>query len=470
MKLEFLAAVLIYAGLLLGAGLLFPRKASSLESFFLGSRRLGAARIAFSLCAAWIGAASLLVSTDQAYREGLSAYWIIGLPAVATLLLFLPLTRAVRNLGGSTIPDLMEARYGPAARPVTTVLIVWYMMALAASQMVAAGNFLKTFLGLPYLPSLAVAAAVVMAYAVAGGFLAVVRTHAVQFFLLVSGAAALVVSLALRSPWAEVKTAALRLGRSDYFDFLAHGGRNALIALSFVLAWTISPIAWQRIQAARTGASARFGLAAAAAVLALFYGGVVLSGMLFLPLFPGTAPSGPLVSEFVATQAGPLVGGLIFIAVLAAILSTMDAAVNAGAFTLAGDLVRYRRARGPAAHPLALGRAATLFVGVLAFLVATRFQDILKTLGLASEIMAEGLFVPGLAAVLMKRRAPLAGLLSLAAGGTYALLGFLAGAGLFSWPLPAWPFSLPLGLLLSAGGFVLGFVLEGARRRRGAGA
>ena len=470
MKLGFLAAVLVYAGLILGAGLLVRKKPGSLDSFFLGSRHLGPARIAFSLCAGWIGAASFLVSTDQAYREGLSAYWIIGLPSVVTLLLFLPLTRAVRNMGGSTIPDRMEARYGPAARPVTTVLIVWYMTALAASQMVAAGNFLKAFLGLPYLACLAAAAAVVLAYAAAGGFLAVVRTHAIQFFLLISGAVALVVSLTLRSPWAAVKPAAARLGRAGYFDFLAHGRRNGLIALSFVLAWTISPIAWQRIQAARSEASARFGLTAAAAVLALFYGGVVLAGMLFLPLFPGAAPAGPLVSEFIASRTGPLLGGLIFVAVLAAILSTMDAAVNAGAFTLAGDLVRYRRAGGPVARPVALGRAATLLVGALAFLLATRFQDILKALGLSSEIMAEGLFVPGLLAVLMKRRAPLAGLLSLAAGGTYALLGFLAGAGLLSWPLPAWPDSLPLGLALSAGGFVLGLVLEKLKARPEAGA
>ncbi len=470
MKIEFLAAVVLYAGLILGAGLFFRKTPASLESFFLGARRLGPFRIAFSLCAAWIGAASFLVSTDQAWLEGVSAYWIIGLPAVATLLLFLPLTRAVRGLGGSTISDFMERSYGPAARPVTTVLIVWYMTALAASQMVAVGTFLKAFLGLPYLTCLAAAAAVMLAYAAAGGFLAVVRTHAVQFFLLIAGAAALVVSLSLRSPWASVGPAAARLGRTGYFDFLAHGGRNALIALSFVLAWTISPIAWQRIQAARDEASARLGLTAAAVALALFYAGVVLAGMLFLPLLPGGAPAGPLVSEYIAARTGPLLGGLVFVAVLAAILSTMDAAVNAGAFTLAGDLVRYRRSGGPPARPVALGRAATLLVGGLAFLMATRFEDILKALGLASEIMAEGLFIPGLAAVLGIRRVPLAGLLSLAAGGTYALLGFLAGAGLLSWPLPVWPRSLPLGLLLSAGGFSLGLVLEKLRARRGAGA
>jgi SSS family solute:Na+ symporter len=466
MKIGFLLAVLLYAALLLGAGLLFPRKFNSLEAFFLASRRLGAARVAFTLCAGWIGAASLLVSTDQAFYEGISAYWIIGLPAVVTLLLFLPLAGAIRNLAGSTISDAMETRYGRAARPITTFLIVWYMMVLAASQMVAAGNFLKAFLGTSYLVSLSTAAAIVMIYLGAGGFLSVVRTHTVQFFLLVAGILALTVSLGLRSSWAGVKALAGPRAEGGYFDFFAHADRNLLIALSFVLAWTISPIAWQRIQAARSEGAARRGVASAAILLALFYAGIVLAGLLFVPLFPEANPSNPLVSEYIAFKTSPLLGGLIFVTVLAAVLSTMAAAINTGAFSLARDVLRYAGRGADGTHSVALGRAATLVIGAGAFLVATRFEDILKTLGLASKIMAEGLFVPGLAAVLMKKRAPLAGLLSLLGGGGYALVCFLAEAGALSVPVPAWPRSLPLGLALSAGGFVIGLVAEGLRTRR----
>ena len=464
MKLEFLLAVLLYAAILLATGLLFPKKFGGLEAFFLASRRLGAPRIAFSLCAGWVGAASLLVSTDQAFREGVSAYWIIGLPAVVTLVLFLPLAGVIRKLAGSTISDAMEARYGGAARAMTTVLIVWYMMVLAASQMVAAGKFLEAFLGTSYLVSLSVAVAVVMIYLGAGGFLSVIRTQTVQFFLLVAGVLALTVSLGLRSSWSDVKTLAGVRAGAGYFDFLAHADRNALVSLSFVLAWTISPIAWQRIQAARTPSAARRGVASAAVLLALFYAGIVLAGMLFLPLFPGPNPGSPLISEYIALKTGALLGGLIFVAVLAAVLSTMAGAINSGAFSLTADLLRYSGRPADDSRAVALGRTATLLIGVGAFLVATRFQDILKTLGLASKIMAEGLFIPGLAAVIMKRRAPLAGLMSLAGGGGYALLCFFAEAGFPLLPVPAWPRSLPLGLALSAGGFVIGLLLERLKR------
>jgi len=48
-------------------------------------------------------------------------------------------------------------------------------------------------------------------------------------------------------------------------------------------------------------------------------------------------------------------------------------------------------------------------------------QSILKTLGLASEIMAEGFFIPGVAMFFLHKKRPAAGFLSLFLGGGYAL-------------------------------------------------
>jgi SSS family solute:Na+ symporter len=99
-------------------------------------------------------------------------------------------------------------------------------------------------------------------------------------------------------------------------------------------------------------------------------------------------------------------------------------------------------------------------VGVFAFLIATRLQGILKTLGLASEVMAEGMFVPGVAMIFLRKKYPTAGMLSLVLGGGYAILGFLNGISLVHLNWPTWPFSVPYGVALSLLGFVLGFFID----------
>jgi len=383
---------------------------------------------------------------------------------VATVVVFaLWLARPIRRLPFLTLPELVELRYGRTARHCAAWLIVWYMVLLAASQMVALGNFLRAFIGASYFNSLVLGTAVVLVYSVFGGFFSVVLTDGIQFFFLASGILALFVWTVGAAP--PPLRAVISAPGAGGFDFFLDFKRNFLIFLSFLLAWTISPITWQRIQAARTVRQARRGLFAAAAALIVFFGCIVFIGMACRLLFAGSQPSSPILSHLISGRTGPALGLLLFISVTAAIMSTMDTAINTGALSLTGDLLGQVRPGVLAAHSVAAGRLATLFVGGLAFAVATRFQDILKTLGLASEIMAEGLFIPGMAMLFLKRRLPWAGLTALGLGSGFALAGFFTEVGLLSLPLPRWPFSLPMGILFSCLGFGAGAVIDELKRR-----
>ncbi len=74
--------------------------------------------------------------------------------------------------------------------------------------------------------------------------------------------------------------------------------------------------------------------------------------------------------------------------------------------------------------------------------------------------MAEGLFIPGIAMVFLRKRLPLAGFLSLLLGGGYSVVRFLCELDLLSLSWPSWPYSVPYGLGLSFAGFLVGFVVE----------
>lgn len=452
-SLIFLA---VYLAAVLAAGLSARRRMGGWEDFFLASRRLSGPLVALSLTASWFGAGSILVTADDAFRQGAGALWLIGFPAVASILALLALAGPLRRLSAPTLPELAGLRYGPVVRSMTAALLVWYMVLLAASQMAALGAFLSAVLHRPYILCMAAGTAVVLTYSLAGGLRSVIASDVIQCAFLAAGLGGLIVFL-VRAPAGGPATGPV--GVAGGSGLVAGFPEYGLIFLSMTLAWTISPIAHQRIQAARSGRSARSGLAAAAVSLAALYGLVVAVGILARPVFGGRLPEGSLIPALIAGKTGPFLGSLLFAAVLAAILSTLDTALSAGGLALVRDVLGRGRAGRPDRGPGA-SRAALTLAAAAAFAVAARFQSILQTLGLASEIMAEGFFVPGLAMILSAKRRPLAGLLSLGLGGGFAVLSFLSSAGVLPVALPAWPRSLPFGLGLSALGFVVGLWRE----------
>jgi SSS family solute:Na+ symporter len=272
----------------------------------------------------------------------------------------------------------------------------------------------------------------------------------------------LAVYLSRLSSVGGVAAASRLAGKTGYFGFFQDGEKNALIALSFVLAWTISPIAWQRIQAAGSVEKARRGLWAAAGGFVVLYGLVVFCGVFSLASFSGRTLGHPLIFELITSRAGGLGGALLFVIVVAAVLSTLDTALNTGAQTLTQDFYFevFPRAKADSRSGVRAGRLATLLVALAAFGIAVRLPSILRTLGLASEILAEGLFVPGIAMFVLKKRTPLAGALSLFLGGGFALASFLSTLRAIPLDLPAWPYSVPYGVGLSLIGYFAGRLFD----------
>ena len=92
-----------------------------MEGFFLASRSLGSLLIFVSLAASWIGASSTLVTVDEAYSQGVSSFWLMGLPAVLTALAFAFIFAApIRRLPILTLPDLVERE---EIRPPTIIIV-----------------------------------------------------------------------------------------------------------------------------------------------------------------------------------------------------------------------------------------------------------------------------------------------------------------------------------------------------------
>ena len=441
-----IAALAVYTVLLLGIAVASRRPSREFDAFFYGNRRLGAGLIFLTVTATWFGAASTIATMEEAFRIGFRAVWLLGVPTGCTVLCFIALNRRIRAVRLVSLPHFLADRYGAATARLASLLIFFYMVLLAASQFVAWGRFTAHSLG-GHTQAVLVGAGVVILYSLVGGYLSVVVSDGLQLLLL---------TLALLYLLGFLSGPPLPLQPGD-FAFGETLGPSLLMTLSFTMAWVISPIVWQRIASARSARASRTGLAYSLAAFVLLYTAVILIAI-HLRGVPGAG---------FAARIGRILpaGGaiLVFLGIGAAIMSTADSALNLGALTLAHDILpaSWRSRRRPG-----LPQVATLICGILAATIALRFQSIIHVLGLASEVMAEGLFIPGVAALLMKTRSPRGGLLSLCLGGGFAVLTFINAYGL-DLPIPAWPHSLPLGLLASMTGFLAGALWDRRARRRG---
>jgi len=80
--------LILYVAGIIAVGI-WNRKSESSEDFFLASRKLPAWLLAITFIASWWGGGSAIDLVDHAHRNGISSFWIYGVPVlIATALLF----------------------------------------------------------------------------------------------------------------------------------------------------------------------------------------------------------------------------------------------------------------------------------------------------------------------------------------------------------------------------------------------
>lgn len=173
--------LILYAALMMGATLLFTRRAKDSESFHVGDRNIPTATGALSVAATWIWAPALFVSGQQAYTNGLPGFFWFLVPNVLCLMLFIPFAKRIRQRHpqGITLAGFMAKTY---ASDKVKGVYTFQMGALAvlstAVQLLAGSRMLSMMTGLPFWLLTLILAAVAYSYSQFSGIRASVATEA----------------------------------------------------------------------------------------------------------------------------------------------------------------------------------------------------------------------------------------------------------------------------------------------------
>ncbi len=371
------------------------RGSNNSEAYFLASRQLPAWLLAITFIASWWGGGSAIDLVDQAYKDGISTFWIYGVPVLLSTALMYIFAPGIRRINTLSQPELIEKRYDNRSSLMLSIFILVFMTIGAAVQVIVIGRLLNTLLGVGYVWSAAIGALLVIFYSLFGGFRGVVLTDLLQFgFFLFSTLFLFFLAYDRSGGFSEMLHTTEIRTLPSYTDFFHNIGNNLAFVVTFGTSWMIQANVWQRISAARTPSSARRMMSISFFVFIPLYAIVTLTGMLTLPLY-NELPEDGIVSALLVGLDSEIIRGVIFVGLCSAIMSTMDSMLNTAALTLTVDL--YQKYINPTASPksyVRVGRLSTFIIGAIALFIGISIQSVITISWIGADFIATGVFVP----------------------------------------------------------------------------
>jgi len=465
--------LILYSLVILGVGLRSARSNRTLDDYLLADRKLGPWVAAFSERASGESAWLLIGLPGLAYATGLGALWVGVGCCTGIAFSWLMIARRLRveteRYEALTLADYFEARHHDTShllRLTATAIILFFFTFYVAAQFLAAGKVLNYYLNIPPLAGMAIGAVLVLFYTAAGGLLAVSWTDLVQGIIMLITLALLPLAVMAELGGPAGFGRALQAVGGDALSWApgatgwaAFSGVAGSLAIG--LGYMGQPHLVLRFMAITSPEDVSRGriIAVTWAVIAFF--GAILIGLTGLAHFgPDAVGPGQIVADqeqlmpHMARAFMPeWVAVIMICGAIAAMMSTADSQLLASASAISEDI--YRRMINPdASHKtlVALGRGATLVVGVIGFLLAWRAGDFVYDMVLYAWAGLGAAFGPPLLLSLHWHRTSRAGVMAGFLTGTIVVVVWYNVAslkGLLYEMIPGFILSLALTVLFS---------------------
>lgn len=353
-----------------------------------------------------------------------------------------------------TIPAFIETRYyGKGIRGLAAAIILVAVVVYIQAQIVAGGLIANTVFGVPTTWGMVGFTAILLAYTVIGGMVAVVYTDAFQLIVMGLGAF-FAVPLALRQ--VDGLGGLFELVESAHplvFTWETVPATLLLtMALSFFLGGIATPEKLIRLYAMKDMPTIRRGVLFAITMILSLNLLVFMLALTAIVLFPNL-PTGDLAMPMVAAAVLPAtLGAIMLAAITAAMMSTVDSLLIVAGSALSVDL--YQNLVNPNVSPgrrLWVDRMGILVVGsvpVLLLLSGVGEGELVQFIVLLFTALMAAAFVMPVVGGVLWRRATKQGAAAAMVGGVTAT---------FAWELWGSPSVEPVlsGFVVSAALFVL---------------
>ena len=454
MNIHIIDLIIIIVSLfaVMGIGAFYLRKKTETsDGFFLAGRNLKWPYIGLSLFAANISTIHLVGLAASGFNEGFvwgAFEWLAAVTLIFLALIFAPFYFKSRI---QTLPEFLERRYDSRSRTVFAFIAIISALAVHIGMSMYAGALIfNRFFGISIAFSISLISIITLIYYLMGGLKAVVVTQALQMGILFFGSAMLTY-IGIKN-LGETKSInsiadfinALRPGQMDAFhdsesiEVLTNSINNEYLKNGFEkvsssgLTWIVCFIGYpilglwywcsdqtivQQVLAAKTKKDAQIG-PIFAGLLKLFtpflmilpgiIGYVLLKEDVFAAAkSAGVSKPGDMVLNILIEKFMPVgLQGIFFAALLAALMSTIAAALNSISTLVSIDIVKRIKPSMKESKLVNIGSISALVVMLIAALWSTqgdKFSSIFEAINKVASALAPCVATVLLMGVLSKR-------------------------------------------------------------------
>lgn len=374
------------------------RKIHGTEDFLVAGRKLPLSLAWMTLLATWFGAGTLLASADEVRREGLQAAALDPFGAgVCLLLAGMFFAGPLWRMELLTVPDFFRRKFGVSAELLSSCIMVPSYFGWVAAQFVALAGVLQLFFGIDPMIGLTLVAVIGTGYTLMGGMWSVTLTDAVQIALVLIGllilAAVSLGELGGGSIWTGLARISKETDPAMLEPFPTKNVAAFLGWLGVFLTGALGNLPgqdlMQRVFAAKSEATARWACIVAGLCYLSFGLIPLLLALVGNLLFPDDVTS-EILPALAHAFLHPAVAVVFVVALLSAVLSTIDSAILSPASVLAENVL----AKFSGHDSLTLNRLSVLGVALCSLALAYAGQDAYALLEAAYVLTLVGLFIP----------------------------------------------------------------------------
>jgi len=452
-------------------GLRFRKRQRSMRDYFLADRDIPWWAITLSIVAAETSTLTIISIPGLAYDSNLTFLQVVMGYIVGRIIISFVLLPHYFRGDLYTAYQLIERRFGPRLRTVTSVLFLLTRGAAEGVRVYAVSIVVSIALGTGEITSIAIITLLTLIYTFEGGLAAVIWTDVVQTFIYVGGTLVGLVTILHLVPggWSYVHDVAGHFHKFQVFDtsliprfpYLDLSKPYTLLAGIIGGAFFVTAshgtdqLIVQRLLAARNQRQS---------VLALISSGLAILFLMALFLVVGVTlfayygvPSATfgkadrIYPTFIVTHMPRGTAGLLIAAILAAAMSNLSAALNSLSSSSMMDLYLRFRPNLEEDRRLKLSRFATVAWAIVLFVLAVialhRVGRVIEV-GLQIASIAYGAMLGVFMLGVLTKRAHQLG----------AIIGMICGFGmeLYLWlgTHVAWTWWVPIGTTVT---FVVGY-------------